>query len=254
MNTPNLIVDSEFLESLPADPESGFALLEGYLRQRIPIYEEHSYDDRQHAADMERAEYQRQYILNLGAFADVNGLEVGVNFDHLMGLHESQFIQEFRSASTKIQYYANKCAFKLNTRKKAGSTCIYVLSSSARVKIHAALNNLRGIISEAEITDAKREALLVKLNNFAMEVDLDRTRLESLASMYAQVKAEAAPLKAAAEKIESIFRTVGTSGKELWRALPSLEITARIEGPRKKLEAPKDPTIDAFELDDEIPF
>ena len=141
------------------------------------------------------------------------------------------------------------CAFKLNARKKAGSTCIYILSDASKVRIRKKLDEIRSIIDESEISDRKRESLFSKLNAFQAEVDRDRTRLESFASMYVEIKGEAKELRKVFEPVEKVFEYVSSGGKELWKALPEIKVTARLEPPQKKIEDKTD-----FDLDDEIPF
>lgn len=243
------MLEQSFLETLPGDPEEAFSLIELQLRSRIPKHKEFQDYDEQRVFDFERAEYQKQYVITLGAFAGVHDLEIGVDFDHLMQLTEYDFINSFRAASVKIQLFASMCAFKLNARKRAGSTCVYVLTDASKARIRKQISKIKEEIDKAEITDSKRNALFDKLNNFASEVDKDRTRLESLTSAYIAVKGEAKSLSKVVEPVEKIFDLVSSGGKELWKSLPQVKVTARLEAPQEKLEDKRD-----FDLDDEIPF
>ena len=98
------MIDQSFLEKLPGDPEEAFSLLELKLRSEIPKHEEFRDYDEQQTFDFERAEHQKQYVITLGAYAGVHGLDIGVDFDQLMQLTEYEFINSFRAASVKYNY------------------------------------------------------------------------------------------------------------------------------------------------------
>lgn len=241
------MIDQNFMESLPGDPEEAFSLLEMKLRSDIPSYKEFRDFDEQKSFDLERAEHQKQYVITLGAFANVYNLDVNVDFDDLVILEEYDFINSFKAASVKIQLYAQMCAFKLNARKRAGSTCIYVLSSAAKARIRTQIGKIKTILDEAEISDLKRQSLTNKLMAFSVEVEQDRTRLESLASMFVAVKNETKAVGKILEPVEKLFDYVSGGGKELWKTLPEVKITARLNPPQEKI-------TDQRDLDDEIPF
>ena len=239
------------MESLPGDPEEAFSLLELKLRSQIPPHKELGDHDEQRAFDFERAEHQKQYVITLGAFANVYDIDVNVDFNNLVILEDYEFINNFKAASVKIQLYAQMCAFKLNARKRAGSTCIYVLTPAAKARIRTQIENIKTTLDDAEISDLKRQTLIQKLSAFAAEVEQDRTRLESLTSMYVEVKKEAKAAGKIVKPIEKLFDLVSGGSKELWKALPEMKITARLNPPQKKIEHQKKGD---FDLDDEIPF
>lgn len=243
------MIDQAFMESLPGDPEEAFSLLELKLRSQIPSHKEFMDFDEQRSFDFERAEHQKQYVITLGAFANVYNLNVNVDFDNLVQLEEYEFINTFKAASVKIQLFAQMCAFKLNARKRAGSTCIYVLNAASKARIRTQIDKIKVIIDESEISDLRRSALMSKLMNFAKEVEQDRTRLESLTSMYVEVKKEAKIAQKVIKPVEKLYDLVSAGGKELWKALPEIKVTAHLNPPQKKITDQRD-----FDLDDEIPF
>lgn len=248
--SPNLMLDQSFLEALPGDVEEAFSVLEMHLRGQIPAAREFNDNDSQQNYDFERSEFQKQYVIHLAAFAQVHQLNVGVDFDELIILEDYPFINMFRTASVKIQMFASMCAFKLTERKKAGSTCIYVITAGTKERIRKHIDQIKVLIDAGEISDLKRDALYSKLSNFALEVDRDRTRVESLASLYIQAKKEFPGESEVLKKLEKLFDLISSGGKELWKALPEIKITARLEAPKKRISGPdKD-----FDLDDEIPF
>lgn len=244
--------ESEILESLPADSEEAFAVLELQLREKLPPHKEFQDNDEQRAYDFERAESQTEYVLALAAFAHTHELDIGVDFAELMMLREYEFIREFEVASRKIKFFANMCAFKLNQKRKSGTTCIYVIEDATKLKIRAYLDKVRNTLTEIELTDLRKEALFSKLNAFASELDKDRTRLEAFASFYVSIKTEAKELSKIVEPVEKIWTAISSGGKELWKALPGIEVSARI-GMTPKIEDHTS-SKDKFDLDDEIPF
>jgi len=248
------MIDDELLESLPSDPEEAFAVFESKMRKKLVKKPEY-FDNQRDEADFDaaREENAREYFTAVAAFLDIYGFQVAVDFDELFGSEGQYFWNLHKIATQKIQFFAMQCALKRNQKKKAGSTCIYVLESGAKTKIHKYIGKIREIIIETDLTDWKREALSNKLNSFALEIDRDRTRLEALASLYVLAKKEAQELKPISDQIEKIWDAVSKGGEELWKALPKPKINGYLEKPQGKIEDHSKPK-ENFDLDDEIPF
>ena len=248
------MIDDELLESLPSDPEEAFAVFEREMRTNLLKKPEH-FNNQNDEADFNaaREENAREYFTAVAAFLDIYGFQVAVDFDELFGSEGEYFWRFYNVATQKIQYFAIKCALKRDQKKKAGSTCIYVLDSGAKTKIHKYISKIRQIINDTDLTDWKREALSNKLNSFALEIDKDRTRLESLASLYILAKKEAQEFKPISDQIEKIWDAVSKGGEELWKALPKPKINGYIEKSQGKIED-HSKLKETFDLDDEIPF
>ena len=248
------MIDDELLESLPSDPEEAFAVFERKMREKLVKKPEY-FDNQNDEADFDaaREENAREYFTAVAAFLDIYGFQVAVDFDELFGSEDHHFWQLHKIATQKIQFFAMQCALKRNQKKKAGSTCIYVLDPGAKTKIHKYISKIRQIITDTDLTDWKREALSNKLNSFALEIDKDRTRLESLASLYILAKKETQEFKPISDQIEKIWDAVSKGGEELWKALPKPKINGYIEKPQGKIED-HSKLKETFDLDDEIPF
>jgi len=243
------MLDQALLESLPSDPEEAFAVFEAQLRSKVPNEEDFGEYNAQREHDAERERKVKEYILAIGAFVELYEIDMGVDFQDLLEKRGGSFLREFEEASSKIIFFANKCALKNAQSIKRGTTCIYVIEEASKVKIRKYLDSIRGIITEADLTDNKKEALFRKLNAFAHEVDRDRTRMEAFAAMYINVKSEASDIVELAENLEKVWKTVAKGGKELWKALPKIKVSGYIEAPQQKLE---DHSV--VSNDDEISF
>lgn len=244
------MINDDLLDRLPSDPEDAFSILESEIRTLIPPYKEVGDQDEQRAYDNERAEFQKEYIITLAAFASVNNLDLDIDFTQLMSLEGYGFINKFDEASKKIQFFAKSCAFKLALKRKTGTTCVYVLDVAEKTRIRKAIETIKIIISKADLTDLKKEALLRKLNAFAHEVDKDRTNVEAFAALYVFAKREAKQVQELMDVSEKVWSYI-SKGKELYKLIPPIKVAGYLFEPQKKLEHENK---DDLTLDDEIPF
>ena len=97
-----------------------------------------------------------------------------------------------------------------------------VLDAAARQAIHALVNAIRERLNELTLPEAKRESLFNKLNQFAAEVDRNRTRPEAFyafaieaARAAREVNDELQPLQ---QTIDRVFDWLDKA-KKLWDAL-----------------------------------
>lgn len=247
------MIDEELLESLPGDPEEAFYIFESALRAKL-IKKPEAFDNEHDYRDFEvqREENAREYFAKVAAFLSLYNFEVGVDFDQLFSSEGDYFWTLHKEATQKIQYFAMQCALTRNQKKKSGTTCIYVLDSAAKAKLHRYINKIREIIADANLSDSKREAFAARLNAFAEEVDRDRTKIEAFAAFYAGAKNELQDLSDLSDKLEKVWEIVG-KGKELWKALPKPKINGYLDKPLGKIEDHSKPK-ETIDLDDEIPF
>lgn len=247
------MVDEELLESLPSDPEEAFYIFESALRNTL-IKKPETFNNDQDYRDFEfqREENAREYFTKVAAFLALYNFEVGFDFDQLFSSQGEYFWTLYKEGTQKIQYFAMQCALTRNQKKKAGTTCIYVLDSAAKAKIHKYINKIREIIAVADLSDEKREVFAARLNAFAEEVDRDRTKIEAYAAFYAGAKTELKDLTDLSDKLEKVWEIVG-KGKELWKALPKPKVSGYLNKPLEKIEDHSN-LKENFDLDDEIPF
>jgi hypothetical protein len=136
---------------------------------------------------------------------------------------------------------------------KVGAQQIVVLDAAARQAIHALVNAIREKLNELTLPEAKRESLFYKLNQFAAEVDRNRTRPEAFyafaieaARAAREVNDELQPLQ---QTIDRVFDWLDKA-KKLWDALPSWSERRKIEAPPKRITQGT-PVNDS---DNDIPF
>ncbi len=248
------MIDDNILESLPSDPEEAFYIFEQKIRADLIIKPEYfESQDQEQDFEAAREENAREYFTAIAAFLDTYGFQVAVDFDDLFSSIGDDFWYRHRIAVQKIQFFSMQCALRRNQKKKAGQTCIYILDTAAKTKIHKYINKICEIISDTDITDWKREALSNRLNAFCAEIDKNRTNLEALASFYVLAKKEIKEAKPLYDQIEKIWEAVSKGGEELWKALPKPKIKGYLNEPQKKIED-KSISNESVDIDDDIPF
>jgi hypothetical protein len=232
---------NEYLD-LPDDPEVAFAV----LQQR-------KYKELEENWKTESAGgwyYERRYIDTLIAFDEVHNLGILIAYRSPPNndAQFSDFFQEFRRVA---EIASQKIKIEEARRIKTGAQNVIVLDATARQTIHTLINAIREKLNELALPESKRDSLFNKLNAFAAEVDRNRTRTEAFyafaveaARTAKEINDELQPLQ---QTIDRIFDWIEKAKQ--WRdALPPWKDRRKIEGPAKRLPAPK------HELDDDIPF
>jgi hypothetical protein len=204
---------NEYLD-LPDDPEEAFAALH---RRKYKELEE--IWERQR--DGSGWYIERRYVDTLIAFDEVHDLGILTAFrdpPHADG-EFADFFQDFRR---HVEINAQKLLMEAARRVKVGAQQIVVLDAAARQAIHALVNAIRERLNELTLPEAKRESLFNKLNQFAAEVDRNRTRPEAFyafaieaARAAREVNDELQPLQ---QTIDRVFDWLDKA-KKLWDAL-----------------------------------
>ena len=237
-------IDQESNEyvDLPDDPELAFAV----LQQRKS-------EDLERILENEESNSWRneeRYVDTLIAFDEVHNLGILTAYRNgpTRAKDFPQFFYDFRRYA---EMASQKIKMENARRLKTGAQTIVVLDDSTRAAIHALVNSIREKLNELTITEAKRESLFNKLNEFAAEVDRNRTRTEAFLSLAVdvaraarQVKDELKPLQPTIDRVLDLIE----KATKWTDALPPWKDRKRIEGPRKRLAPPQQ------DLDDEIPF
>lgn len=236
--------DDEFLFSLPDDPDEAFAVLYKALNDEIAKLADEAQSFNQH---FDRLESQRALLTKLFAFIDAHGIDLKLE-RQLPGDPEA-FANSFRETTSEVEYYIAKTSFERAARSKNGSSAVYVLTPSLKIEIHHYITQIRDLVAGIELTDAKRAALVSKLNAFAAEVDRDKTRIESLAAAIIWTRREvvtgAKGLEPIIEKLERAFNAFAKATD--WARLPSPGDKKQLPPPPKRIENRREP-------DDEVPF
>lgn len=193
---------------------------------------------------------ERRYIDTLTAFDEVNNLGIFSNYDNPPS-NRDEFFDFFDEFSRQAEKVSKKFKMEAARRLKTGTQNIIVLDESARKAIHALINAIREKLNELTLSENKRDSLFNKLNAFAAEVDLNRTRTEAFLSFAVdvartarEVKEEVQPLQ---QTIDRVLDLIDKATK--WtESLPPWKDRKQIEGPPKRLAPPPQ------DLDDDIPF
>jgi len=234
---------NEYLD-LPDDPEEAFAALH---RRKYKELEDVWENQRNNTWYNER-----RFVDILVAFDEVHDLAILTAYrDPPRDDNEfNDFFQDFRRHA---EITSQKIMMEAARRMKVGAQQIVVLDAAARQAIHVLINSIREKLNELTLLENKRQSLFNKLNSFAAEVDLNKTRPEAFFA-FAVEAARAArevndELKPLQQTIDRVFDWL-EKAKKLWDALPPWNERKKNEGPQKRLSRPT-PTDD---LDDDIPF
>ncbi len=232
----------DIYQELPADPEQAFLMLERAYRTDCEKMLQRNSDDSYQSI------YQVDYIAKvIGAIKEL-GLEA--NFYTIVPSIEDVSNTTYLNFSKDVKNYCTRLEIRFGRRVQGFSVRF---DSVAKNEIHNYVTKIREVVTTLEVTPAKKEALLNRLNAFGHEVDHDRTRLESFGEVVLQLASIAGE---AAEKLEPVRKWVDSIGNlingarvkepELPR-LPSKE-------PQKRIEVKKESKPSSQLLDDEVPF
>lgn len=231
------MAEQDFFD-LPEDVEEAFPIFESRLRDRHldDSYRDNTISDK------------REYAIGLIGFCSAYSVDIAYDLDSIMSWDGDEFHPAFDVLEAKARILSVQYSLRGNLKRKSGAQPTYILDAAQKTNIHAQLNIIRDIISQSELTDHKREALVKRLNAFAEEVDRDRTRGEALLAFYVAAKREVKEFTDLSDHLETVIRLL-SKAKELADALPAPKVPKQIEGPKSPKTA-----ITSSDLDDEIPF
>ena len=233
--------NNEYVD-LPDDPEMAFATLQ-----------ERKYADLMRLLEStENAGYlyELKYVDTLIAFDEVHDLGIFSNYKN-PPIDNNKFYSYFhnfhRHAEISSQKFKMEAARKLKTMTRS----IIVFDAQAREAIHVLISAIREKLNELKLPENKRDSLFNKLNEFAAEVDRNRTRTEAFFSFVVdttrvlrEVNKELKPLQQSMDRVLDLIE----NAKNWNDTLPPWKDRKRIEGPPKSLAPPQQ------DFDDEIPF
>ncbi|MFL0693865.1 MAG: hypothetical protein ACJLUP_17800 [Agrobacterium tumefaciens] len=240
-------MENEYL-NLPDDPEEGFAA----LHQKRYAELKRVWESGEGSSNWY---HERQYVDVMVAFDEVMGLNY---LDQLKPVPNSDrnFAPYFQDFRRQVEVISQKILIEAARRQKTGAQMILVFDQAQRQAIHHLIQKIREHLDAANLSEQKREALFNKLNAFARELDLNRTRPEAFyafaietARAAKQVNDELKPLQ---QTIDKVFDWI-EKGKKLAESLPPWSDRRKIEAPRKQLPAPDAQSSSSME-DEDIPF
>lgn len=228
------MIDQDFIASLPNDPEAAWPLYEAHIRKECTIYD---IENRGSFLD------KKKYICLIVAF--INQYNIGLDIEDPTSFNHHSFEEYFYDAEIKIMIFTAQMALK--NSKRIG---LYALEPNLKREIHHYINQIREIVNNVELRANKKEALLNRLNEFAKEVDKDRTRGEIWASTYISFKAE---IKDGAEALEQALKPLEKIADIFGKAK---EFVDMLKPPEKRISIEDHSKANSSMnySDDEIPF
>lgn len=237
--------DDDFLHSLPSDADEGLAILFKMLTEDLERSRQEAAGNEYSTFDLMDA--QQSLLVKVFAFIAAYNLDLPLNKEAPGNTEAYDFY--YRDVISEIKFYIAKTSFERAAKFKSGTAGVYTLSPSLKLEMHHYIGQVRELIAHAQMSDIKRAALSAKLNAFALEVDRDRTRIESLAAAFVWTRKEVAEgakdLEPIVEKLDKMFQSMAKATE--WIKLPSPSDKKQLPSPPKRIEHKR-------ELDDEVPF
>jgi hypothetical protein len=249
MNIFDFISQDE-IEELPDDPQSAFTSFIRTAQDRLT--EKTSKLDENEQSEWRQIEDARHGFMNV-----VIAAAKKYNIEPFSSLEvprlDSFNINTHRQFKADLDHYMTQLLLDNSIRGRKSSVPV-LEKDKDRIKTY--LNALRDCVRTATLTDAKRETLLKKLNEF--EKELDKTRLNLIAVSLFTFELLAIPggVWASAEianrLITNVLQVVGEAkaADDEARRLPPVTVPAKLSPPRREEPAHRQ----AAEMDDEIPF
>ena len=235
--------DENFFEELPADPELAFLILEqrfrGECNRQISLVHE---DER---TDVLYVDYIAQVL------ATIKELGLEAEFDAQVPKIEEIDYNTYINFGKDVKYYRTILEIRHGRRVQKFSIRF---DGATKQKIRHHLTKVREIVENMEVSQYKKEALLLRIGALEQEVDRDRTRFEAYAALVIE---SAGVLGDAADKLEPVRKLLDTIGRVIWGAkkeedakqLPPPTELKRIQPPHTTEQLPEKDN-----LDDDIPF
>ena len=228
-----MITDDE-LALLPEEPELAFVEFERIMRASVDEQELNE----QRLADEGVGDiadpYRRECLSKVLAAARVYGV---AGFD---GWRVPAAMDDVRTAyigfTADADHVTTQIRLRYAPRNRQNSVA---LDGNTKAKIHHFIEQIRAIIENADPPEPKKDSLYTKLNAFALEVDKNRTNLQSGMAIYIAVcdgiGQGLQKLEPARKWIDSIGALLGRAKEvedSLRPALPRPQERRRLEPPR----------------------
>lgn len=189
------------------------------------------------------------------AFDEVHGLGLLIAYRE-PPRNDNTFADFFQDFRRHAEITSQKIRIEAARRHKTGAINVVVLDAPAREAIHKFIEAIREKLNQLSLSENKREALFNKLNAFAAEIDLNRTRTESFFAFVVETgrvardfDAELKPFKELKQTIDRVLDWLDKAKK--WAdALPPWSERKKIEAPPRQLPNPKG----GSSFDDDVPF
>ena len=254
MNIFDFVTQDE-MDDLPEEPQMAFMEFVRHAQNRLnERTKELDTDDQAQWQLLEEARYGFMNVVI--AAAKRYGIEPFVSMQ--VPRFDKFGFEVHRQFKADLDHYLTQLVLDNSIRKKRDSVLI---PPETKDKIRKYLHALKSEIDKADLTDAKRSALLDKLATF--EKELDKKRLSLLAVTTLAMSILAAPggiwasYEIVAKLTQNVLQTVGEAkaADDEIRKLPSSEKPKQLLPPREDLSLPEPPpSFRRDEMDEEIPF
>ncbi len=240
----------EELHSLPEADGEAFVAGERIMRDRLntAISEQEGYDNNN------TDHLTLSYMNNVIALAANLGIAEIANWEYAKPGHHAW--HQFSTFAADVDACTMRLRIAHVRRAKEYSV---LLDANAKKKFGRLLDELRSTVEKLEISDAKRQRLLARINALQAEIDRERTRYEVFAALMIEaaddVGEAAKRLEPAVQLLERIGAAFGSAKRSepQQKQLPPASKPKQIEGPKAPVVAKKKNGFDKA-LDDEIPF
>jgi hypothetical protein len=253
------LLDQDELDDLPEDPQIAFMTLVRHMQRRLADGTAGLDPDNQY--EWQQIDELRHSFMNV-VVAAAKRLEI----EPFMNM-EVPTLQEFRDTDHRqfradLDHYLTQLMLDNSIRNKRDSVEILAKSKD---RIRAYVHNLRECLEQANMTSAKREALLKKLDIFEQELEKRRLSFLSVTRITLELLAIPGGLWASADVANRLITNVmqvvaeAKAAEDETRKLPPVAPPKALSPPRKAVPAPPPQTarpLPAFDsdLDDDVPF
>lgn len=247
-----MLDEDEFYDD-SGDPELAFVRLERKFRKKLNETL-NSLDDNSGSWDRHYIEYMNHTL----AAADAYGLDILEGYQ--VPSHSDRDIWDvYQDFTTAVDHFAVKIKIANAQGRRAYSV---VLSHSEKEKLRHYVSQIKTVIDQSTLPQAKKEDLYDRINDFLEAIDRDRTSLQafsefiiSAAHTTGEVADELEPTWKWLRRIAELF---GYRFDEQTRSLPAPRRPTRIEeAKQRRLPPPQrasQQTSKKLGLDDDIPF
>lgn len=227
-----MITDDQ-LDDLPEDDLEAFVVFEAILRENL--------EERRNSDNWDA---EIEYVSGILAFVEARNIafDVAKRIPEELGNFSSYFADFARQVDT----FKFKTRLQLSARRRASGT-IFAVAGNFKTQIGGHITAIRKIVHEAELSEAKRDAIFRRVEKLQFEVDRDRTRSEAAVGLWLDISSAigqgAKNLDPAIERLERIMKIFAQARDEDAARLPA-------PSERKRIPPPPNPTED----DNDIPF
>lgn len=242
------------LDNLDDDPRIAFMELVNHAQRRLG--EQTDKFDPSEGYDRARMEEIQHSFMNV-IVAAAKRFEIEPFTSMEVPDYKNFDMNDHRQFHADLDHYVTQ--LMLDNRIKAKRDSVVILPQS-KDRIRSQLSGLRHCIEQANMTDAKREALLARLDEFEAELEKRRLNLTSVALFTCAILGIPGSVWASGEVVQKLTSTImqvvadAKVAEDETRKLPPVAKPMTLSPPRKEPPAKRSEARGGYDLDDDIPF